>query len=264
MRNLADRVDGRWKGLPGHMQPRAAMQSIQLRAWSCSVTVRIARVTADREASFNTASGVLIEFPKRAVIATAWHVLREFRRSREAGDEVVLVCDQMLIENPRTAYRDERNDLAFIDVPAEGRSGIHALPYRPGILWPPPRVRVGDSVLVCGFPKRLRYDGEEIVHGDFNVLVDVASAAESHFMLNIDWKQLGHGGRIRPPSKQVDYASKQVDYGGISGGAVFLWDGGPNPLVGVVSEAGEELPLWRIASFATIPADLESSKGETV
>jgi hypothetical protein len=255
LRRVADRLDGRWEGLPRNLQPRAALQSFQLRAWSCAITLRIARIADSKETSFNTASGVLIEFPRRAVIATAWHVLQEFRRSRDSGEQVVLVCDHMPIATPRTAYRDERNDLAFIEVPTIGRGGIHAVPYRPGPMWPPPRVQVDDSVLVSGFPKRLRYDGDEILHGDFNVLVDVASAAASHFMLNIDWKALGHAGRVR-------LRSEQVDYGGVSGGPVFLWDGGPNPLVGVVSEAGRDLPLWRIAAFSDISADIECSKCE--
>lgn len=257
LRRVADRIDGRWKGLPESPQAVAAAQSLQLRAWSCATTIRIARLIGTREASYNTASGVLIEFPKRAVIATAWHVLDEFRRSRDAGQNVALICDNLGIEKPRTVYRDEPNDIAFIHVPPEGHQWINAVPYRPKGLWPAPRVKVGDTVHLCGFPKRFRHDGDEILHGDLNLLVDVASSAETHFMLNIDWKQLGHVGRTRVPSRQVNY-------GGVSGGPVFLADGGANPLVGIVSEAGDTFPLWRIAALANIDEDLESSPSEAL
>jgi hypothetical protein len=257
LRDAADRLDGRWTDAPANLQLQAAITSLQLRAWSCSATVRISRVVGNREASWNTASGVLIEFPERAVIATAWHVLEEFRNSRDAGEEVYLVCDRLAMEKPRTAYRDERNDLALIALPPKGSAAIRAIPYRPGPLWPPPPVREGDSVLVCGYPKRFRFDGAEILHGDLNLLVDVASAADSHFMLNIDWRSMAHAGRVAPPDMQVNY-------GGVSGGPVFRSDGGPNPLVGVVVEAGEELPLWRIASLAGLPDDIGTRPTEPV
>lgn len=257
LRRAADRMDGRWEGLPTNLQLRAAIQAIQLRAWSCATTVRIARISGDRETSYNTASGVLIDFPERAVIATAWHVLDEFRKSRAAGQDVVLVIDNLAIERPRTVFRDERNDLAFIHVPSRGFHGISAVPYRPGRSWPAPRVKVNDAILICGFPRRFRYDGDDILHGDFSLVFEVDSAADSHFMLNVDWTRVGHAGRLRMPAHQVDY-------GGVSGGPAFLWDGGANPLVGIVSEATQTLPLWRISAFAGLNVDLETSPLEEV
>jgi hypothetical protein len=253
----ADRLDRRWDGLPDHLQPRAAVQALQLRAWSCAVTLRIARVKGDREATFNTASGALLEIGGRAMVATAWHVLEEFRRSRDKGETVVLICDNMAIEHPRTVYRDERHDIALLEVPPRGREGIQAMPYRPGILWPAPKVRVADTILVCGFPKRFRWDGEQLLHGDLNLLVDVAATGEGYFMLNINWKSLANGGRVVVPPQQVDW-------GGTSGGPVFLWDAGPNPLVGVVSEAGFDLPLWRIAALANMPSDLAAKPSAAI
>jgi hypothetical protein len=236
-------------------QVTAAIQSLQLRAWSCALTIRLARITGDRETSFNTASGVLIEFPKRAVIGTAWHVLEEFRNLRMAGETVALVCDNMPILSPCTAFRDERRDIAFLKVPQTGRSGLHAVPYRPGQMWPPPPVKAEDSVLLCGFPKILREDGEEILHGDLNLLLEVASASDAHFMLQLERERLVQVGRVILPLDQVDY-------GGVSGGPVFLYDGGCNPLVGLVSEAGTTLPLWRIAALAQVPADIQSGPCE--
>ena len=243
--------------LPEHPQLQAALQSLQLRAWSCAVTIRLAHIENDAEAAWNTASGVLLESGDRAVIATAWHVLEAYRRLKSEGKTVILICDNMPILEPRTVYRNERADIAFIEVPERGRLGLGAVPYRPGELWPPPAVNKDDSVLLCGFPKILRKDGDEILHGDLNFLVDVASASTGHFMLQIEIERLVQAGRIHLPAGKADY-------GGASGGPVFLYDGGCNPLVGVISEAGEDLPLWRIASLAPVPKGLFSQASAAV
>lgn len=238
-------------------QIKAAITALQLRAWSCAVTVRIARIVDDRESSWKTASGILIEFPTRAVIATAWHVLEEYRKLRAHGETVVLVCDNMPIPSPCTTFRDEAADIAFVDVPRTGRAGLRAVPYRPGLMWPPPSVLVDDSVLVCGFPKIFRHDGDEIVHGDLNLLLNVASSADDYFMLQVDWERLVQAGRVVLPPDQTDF-------GGASGGPAFLYDGGCNPLVGLVSQAGDTLPLWRIASLSRSSAAVETGPAEPV
>jgi hypothetical protein len=212
----------------------------------------LARITADRETAYNTASGILMEFGRRAVIGTAWHVLEEYVRLRSTGEEVYIICDNMPIAEPHTVWRDEENDLALLEVPETDRSGLGAVPYRPGLLlWPPPAVCAGDSVFLCGFPKLLRADGDEVLHGDLNFLVEVESASESYFMLQIEIDRLLQTGRVTIPGDVTDF-------GGVSGGPVFRADCGGNPLVGLVSQAGETLPLWRIASLANAPADIEA------
>ena len=243
--------------LSGSHQMDAAIQSLQLRAWSCALTLRIARITGDRETSWKTASGVLVEFPTGAVIGTAWHVLANMRELRDAGETVALVCDNMPLIVPETVFRDEKADIAFIDVPAAGRRGLNAVPYRPGKAWPPAPVTADDTVLLCGFPKIFRSDGDEILHGDLNLLLNVATASDRHFMLQVDWPSLVQAGRIKLPLGQTDF-------GGVSGGPVFLWDGGCNPLVGLVSQAGDSLPLWLIASLSGAHFDCATANREPV
>ena len=243
--------------LSGNHQMDAAIRSLQLRAWSCAVTVRIARVTGSAETSWKTASGVLIEFRRGAVIATSWHVLEEFRRLRATGETVALVCGNLPIPAPRTVYRDETADIAFIQVPAQHHGGIGAVPYRPGTAWPPVRVVAEDAVLLCGFPKRFRHDGTEILHGDLNLLLSVSTVADDHFKLQVDWPSLVQAGRAKLPLGQTDF-------GGVSGGPVFLWDGGGNPLVGLIAEAGDTLPIWRVAALAGVSFDPEAVKAEPV
>lgn len=237
---------------PKHTQAYVFFEAAQLRAWSHALTVRIATIEGDRETSFSTGSGVLIEFiNQRAVIGTAWHVLEEFRRLREKGQELALVCDNMPIAAPRLVFADVMRDIGFIEVPPMGRSGLKAVPYRPKLLWPPPRVTKGDNVMLCGFPKLLRVDGEEILHGDLNLLLPVESSSETVIYLQINWDNLMHAGAVTLPPETTDF-------GGASGGPVFLLDAEANPLVGLISQAGENLPLWRISPFCSLPDDLDT------
>lgn len=241
---------------PKHTQAHVFFQAAQLRAWSHALTVRIAKIEDDRETSFSTGSGVLIEFAnQRAVIGTAWHVLEEFRRLREDGQELVLVCDNMPIGTPRLVFADVPRDIGFIEVPPMGRSGLKAVPYRPKLLWPPPGVAKGDDVILCGFPKLLRVDGEEILHGDLNLLLPVESSSETVFYLQINWDNLIQAGTVALPPETTDF-------GGASGGPVFLVDAEANPLVGLISQAGENLPLWRIAPLRNLPNDLDTRATE--
>ena len=130
------------------------------------------------------------------------------------------------------------------------------MPYRPRPRWPPLSVNAGDTVFLCGFPALLRQDGDEILHGDLNLLLDVASSSDSHFMLQVHWEKMIDAGRITLPKEQLDF-------GGASGGPVFLSDSGCNELVGLVSEASPTLPLWRIAPISSVP-DLEGLDAEPV
>ena len=225
------------------------MVGLQLRAWSHATTIRIAKLRDDSEYDYNTASGVLLSFGDLAVVGTAWHVLQYYQRARDAGEHVLLLCDGMPIPRPRTVFRDEDADLALIELPFEHRTRLRAVPYRPARLWPPPHVSVGDQVLACGFPKTLRGDGPEILHGDFNMHVAVESASERHFMLQPDYSSMVSIGRVELPREHLDF-------GGMSGGPVFLSDSEGAPLVGIISQAGESLPLWRVSSLAPLPSNV--------
>jgi hypothetical protein len=161
----------------------------------------------------------------------------------------------MPIASPRLIFADPDRDIGFIDIPSDGRSGLKAVPYRPRLFWPPPRIGKNDDVIRCGFPKLFRADGDEILHGDLNLILTVASASESVFYLQIDWDNLVQAGTITLPPETTDF-------GGASGGPVFLLDAEGNPLVGVISQAGDTLPLWRIGPLHAVPVDLDTRATE--
>jgi hypothetical protein len=235
---------------PKVQQVEAFFHALQRRAWSHAVTVRIAKIDNDAEVGFNTGSGVLIEFANgRAIVATAWHVLEEFQHARDGGQGVALVVDNLPISAPRLVFSDPAKDIGVIELPSHGREGVHAVPYRPKMLWPPPRVAEGEDIILCGFPKLLRVDRKEILHGDLNLVLPVVSSSERVLHLQVEWENLVQAGRVHIPPGATDF-------GGVSGGPCFLVDAECNPLVGLVSQAGMSLPVWRIAPLATIPPDL--------
>ena len=81
--------------------------------------------------------------------------------------------------------------------------------------------------------------------------------ADDHFKLQVEWPSLVQAGRAKLPLGQTDF-------GGVSGGPAFLWDGGGNPLVGLIAEAGDTLPVWRVAALAGVSFDPEAVGVEPV
>ena len=176
---------------PKQQQVEEFFHALQRRAWSHALTIRIAKIENDEEVTFSSASGFLIQFENgRALAGTAWHVLEEFRNARKRGETVGLVLDNMPVSEPQVVFHDESRDIGFIEVPPRGREGISAVPYRPKRLWPPPRVVEHDDLLLCGFPKLLRFDGEEILHGDLNLLLPVVGVSDNVIHLEVDWDSL--------------------------------------------------------------------------
>lgn len=225
----------------------AFFRSMNRRAWSHTATIRIARIEGDREVSNNGASGVLLQFPHLVAVATANHVVELYEKYVREGQHVVLLIDNMPIAHPTVVHRDLASDVALIEVPEQGREGLHTVPYRPSLMWPPPRVSEGDTVFLLGFPTSLRIpDPAEIVHGDIGLMLTVKRSYEDSFTIHMDHDEIEQRGRVEVALDQ--------DFGGASGGPVFLINNEGNPLVGVVSESGFGNSIWRVGSLANIPS----------
>jgi hypothetical protein len=56
---------------------------------------------------------------------------------------------------------------------------------------------------------------------------------------------------------RMPFPAQDADLGGLSGAPVFAWTPRTYTLVGLLSEASESLPLWRITSLAGVPADID-------
>jgi hypothetical protein len=224
-------------------------------AWSYVVAVRVSRIEGNKEAGYNTGTGILLSLRGEYFVATAWHVLEEYELGRMAGHEVVVLIDNVLLEPPRFTFVDRDNDIVLVSVPEALAQEMDAVPYDPGERWPPRRVTSGDVVFFCGLPAYLRSDeGDgELVFGNMSLVLSVESASEHQFVLKLerqDWVDLG----------RVPLPGEDVFLGGLSGAPVFVMDDLSYPLVGLISEIGQSLPLMFVKSLAHIPAGWETKR----
>jgi hypothetical protein len=227
-----------------HSQARA----VRDRAWSHVVPVRISRVEADKEVTYNSGSGIFLRLQERNFVLTAWHLIAELRHRRAQGEEACLVVGKSPLEPLMLRYKDEKNDIVVLDIAREQVGDLDAEPYSPSSSWPPGAVAVNDAVVLCGLPRYLRQesDNSEILFGDFSLMQSVAGSGEQQFVLNLDpaqWVDLG----------SAKFPDAYVSLGGISGAPVFRVNAGSFELVGIVKEVGEQLPLLYVASLAGLP-----------
>ena len=228
---------------------RRLLAKIQNRIWSHAVTIRVSTIVDAREASWNTATGTLVRLEARLFVFTAWHVINKFVEIREQSGTPLLIIGNYPMLSPRFVYLDEISDLIVLEVDAAALRGIGAVPYEPVHQWPPPRVKVDDPIMLCGFPALLRLDGDEILHGDYSFFGSVESVSERQFIVQLDRDNVEDAGR-------VPFPNVGADLGGLSGCPVFVLYPDHMQFVGVFSQAARTAPVWIIRSIAGLPENL--------
>src|SRR5262249_21389089 len=118
-------------------------------------------------------------------------------------------------------------------------------------VWPPPVPKVGQLVLVGGYPKSLRDEALApgwIGAGPYSAIFRVTLADDTKFKCSIERRDLiGFDGPLPEAG---------TDMGGLSGGPVLLVDTLSFPLVGVVTDRCEmpfaEFEIIEIATLAAV------------
>jgi hypothetical protein len=139
-----------------------------------------------------------------------------------------------------------------IDKSDVARIGI--TPCEPVTGWPPPKPAIGDRLLFAGYPGQLREHEEDNVmdFGSFTGLLSATSVRERHVLVQFKREHLiSNDGRELPPVG--------ADFGGMSGGPVFLVRNLMYPLVGVITEHNSAFELMRMATLNHLPPDFELS-----
>lgn len=226
----------------------AAAAEMQRIVWSHVVPVRLIRIVDDREGSYNTGTGTLIQLNGKHYLLTAANVFDELRQSKERGDEAYFLAQNAPLDSPIIAYSDSANDIVVLEVPDAVIGGIDAIAYEPVLGWPPRRVTSDDVVLLCGHPAFLRSEDSHagLLFRDYSVMQPVTRAGENQFVLQLErenWISLG----------RAELPGAEVFLGGLSGAPVFAVDPLGYELVGIVSEIGDALPLLFIKSLAHLP-----------
>lgn len=199
------------------------------------------------------ATGSILRLPSGAYLLTASHVLAGYERRIREGERLNWQFGKLppFDPLPRVAWRDEKRDVVLLrltedDVQSAGRCRI-AVPSP----WPPPIPAEGELLLLAGYPAKNReVDGKGWVGaGPFSTLFRVATVGDDYCTCRIEHQDLVSFNGTPPPPPGADF-------GGISGGPVFLLRDGNCSLVGVITDHGymdfARLELIRIATLGSI------------
>ena len=235
----------------------AAARALQNMAWSYVIPLRIITVKDNAEVAFNSATGFVMRLNGHLYVGTAWHVVQTFMARRREGEDVLLLARDTPLEPLQVAFIDEPNDIVFLRLPDDCLANLQAEAYDPGPRWPPRVVTTDDVVLLCGLPAYIRGepDSGEILFGDFSICQPVSSVGAGYFVLQMERENWENLGRVPMPGADVFL-------GGLSGAPVFVMDDLSYPLVGVVSQIGDTLPLLYVRTFNALPLTFEQPAPE--
>lgn len=223
-------------------------------AHSFLIPVRIAKIEDAQEVSYDQASGIFIRLNGHVYLLTAWHVLERFEERQLAGEDVVLVMEGVASSKPLMFSLPQ--DIGLVWIPEERYGGITSNIFNAESNWSPTTVLPDDTCVFIGFPRAFsRDDGNVIEHGDFSLGLPVASVGEGYVMLQVNEEQMISLGREGLPASDVSL-------GGLSGCPVF----GVRPpirfLAGIVSQAPQGLPLFRISTLEALDGFTPHGRGE--
>ena len=196
----------------------------------------------------NNGSGFVVAVGGRHFLGTAWHVVVAWLHRREAGERVLFqVRDAELNPTLETMWRDEANDVALIPISEVQAAQIGVSVCDPIRGWPPPHPVQGRYVLLSGFPGVVRQqEGKRVFLNAMSTLMQVTSVGHSHLVCQLEREHLVSFNENGIPPHGTDW-------GGMSGGPVFLVDDLVYPLVGMISEFSTDLELLRIATLSHVP-----------
>lgn len=208
----------------------------------------------------NGATGCILQLTSGYYLITAAHVLRAYQDRLKSGERLNWQVGALPPSDPlsRIAWgRDSRDndtarDIVFLRISAEeaetacGNSSHVATAYRG---WPPPMPRVGQPILLSGYPASSRHVDSEgwIGAGPYSAMFRVTTIGSDYLYCQIDHPELisFDGNPLPAPGSNV---------GGLSGGPVLAMDHDEMsyPLIGIVTEHSQAYDVLRIATFEDI------------
>ena len=198
--------------------------------------------------AINTGSGVMIKLGAQYLIATANHVLESYEKSHAINPSVTFQVGHLNVDmRDRSIWRRKADDLAILTISAEEANRVGSKIHEPPT-WPPRVPLVNEYVTLCGLPimARSRPDSNSVIFGPMVASLVVLSSFENHFTCRIEREHLES--ILNRPLPLTG-----VDYGGLSGGPVFLERKYDFPLAGIVKEVNVELEYFIIQCFGSCP-----------
>jgi len=201
----------------------------------------------------NGASACVIRLASKRFVATASHVLGGYEKRIQQGEVLNWQVGNLPPFNPtsRIAWRDKEQDIVLLELGTEEAANIGPCIISEPSEWPPPVPKVGQPVLVGGYPKSLRDEALApgwIGSGPYSAIFRVTVADDARFKCAIERRDL--------ISFDGPLPEAGTDMGGLSGGPVLLVDTLSFPVVGVVTDRCEmtlaELEIIELATLAGV------------
>jgi hypothetical protein len=196
-------------------------------------------------------SGFVLRLPDHDYLGTAWHVVKEWYDATKTGDRIVFQIGRVAL-NPdeRLAWKDERNDIAFLRLSSGEAHQIGIQPCEPLFGWPPPHAEAGSYLLLSGYPgiERVRPADDEFDFGAFSTLLQVTASRENYVVCQFQREHwISEGRDIPPPGTNL---------GGMSGGPALLVNNLAYPLIGLISEFSAGYELLYVKTLSHVPSSL--------
>ncbi len=229
-------------------QGRRAAEGRVRELWRFVAQVIIGVPSRRARSPINSGSAVLVRLSAGPVVLTANHVIASYEKNHRADPEVILQigrCPLTLADRPM--WRNAADDIAALTVSEAEAERIGTLVHQP-VAWPPIVPQTNDFVTVIGLPEtaRTRPDFSTVIFGPMVAHLPVLSGFENHFTCRIEREY------IEPLSNQP--LPTDANYGGMSGGPVFLDADLHYPIVGLVKEIHPELEYFVIQGLRGVPA----------
>jgi hypothetical protein len=184
----------------------------------------------------NGATGCILELDRSCFVVTASHVLEGYETRLRTGVILNWQVGALPPFDPlaRIAWRNAERDLLFLRLSKEealAGCGTSSRIVSAVTGWPPPAPKVGEAVLVSGFPRTLREVNAtgRVGAGPYAAMFRVTSTGDGYFYCQIEQRDLiSFSGRPLPPP--------DAEMGGLSGGPVLCVCRLAYPLVGVVTD----------------------------
>lgn len=201
----------------------------------------------------NGATGCVLRLSCGLFLVTASHVLKGYEKRLLDHETTNWQVGALPPFDPcpsRIAWTCETRDLLFLrlsEEEAKAACGTSSYVVSAMSGWPPQAPKVGQHVLVSGYPRALRETDPAgwIGAGPYSAMLPVVSVGDGYFYCQIDQRDLisFNEGPLPDPGAFL---------GGLSGGPVLLVGRISYPLVGVVAESPDSFPLLRIATLDSV------------
>jgi len=200
------------------------------------------------------ATGSIVRLASGAHLLTAEHVLAGYERRVGEGERVYWQFGKLppFDPVPRIAWRDARQDVVLVRLTEEDVQLVGRCRISTPATWPPAIPVAGEMVLLAGYPAKIREVDDvagSVGSGPFSTIFRVTTVGDDYCTCQISHKDLVSFTASAPPPPGTDF-------GGISGGPVFLLREGNCHLVGVITDHGymdfASLELIRIATLRDV------------